>query len=361
MATIIVGGFALIFTVGGSGLFSFETPIDIQIDEQINGYLEAISADRRTLFFNDSLRSLLLVVVFAGTLWLYLLEKINKNILLIAFAVLVLFDLFNVDKRYVNDDFFTSARKVDKPFIASEIDKEILKDKSYYRVANLTKNMMTDGTTSYFHKSLGGYHAAKPRRYQELYDFHIAKGNLQVLNMLNTKYIIGSNENDEIGFDENKSANGNAWFVSNIKVVDNANEEILALDSLDTKTTAIINEKFISSDFIKNYKTDSTASIKLTSYKPNELKYESSTSDTQFAVFSEIYYKDGWNAYLDDKQVSYYNVNYVLRGMEIPKGNHQIIFKFEPTVIKKGNTITLISYGLLILIIGLWFYKFKKN
>lgn len=365
MATYIVGGLALIFTVGGTGLFSFETPIDLQIEEQIAGYLDAITADRRTLFFNDSARSLGLVLVFASFIWLFLKEKINKNIVLIGFAILLLFDLVNVDRRYVNDDFFVSARKVDKPFQASAIDKEILNDKSYYRVADFTKNLMADGTTSYFHKSLGGYHAAKPRRYQELYDFQISKGNAEVINMLNTKYIIGANEKGEVSKQINNAANGNVWFVTNIKVVDNANNEIKALDSLATKTAAVINSKLIISDFVTQYPLDSTASIKLISYKANELVYESNSKENQFAVFSEMYYKNGWNAYVDAVLTPHFNVNYVLRGMEIPKGNHKIEFKFEPEVIKKGNTITLVSYFFLLLIPLGWFFidkrKKKKN
>lgn len=359
--TIIVGGLALIFTVGGTGLFTFETPIDLQIDEQLGGYLDAIVADRKALFFNDSLRTLVLVSIFAGVIWLFVKEKIGKLVLIFVFGVLVLFDLINVDKRYVNNDFFVSARTVDKPFKETQIDKEILKDKSYYRVIDFTKDPMADGSTSYFHKSIGGYHAAKPRRYQELYDFHIAKGNIQVLNMLNTKYFIGANKKGEKGVQVNSETNGNAWFVNTIKVVNTANEEIMALDSLQTKTEAVINGSLITSDIVTQYPIDSVATIKLTSYKANELKYESNTSINQFAVFSEIYYKNGWNAYVDGKLTPHYNVNYVLRGMEIPKGKHTIEFKFEPTVIKKGNTLTLISYVLLVIIPLGWFFVEKKK
>lgn len=360
--TLIIGGLALIFTIGGTGLFSFETPIDVQIDEQISGFLDAITADRRTLFFNDSVRSLVIVLIVASVIWLFLKEKINKNVVLIGFVVILLFDLVNVDKRYVNNDFFVAARKVDKPFQASPIDKEIMNDKSYYRVANFTKNIMADGTTSYFHNSIGGYHAAKPRRYQELYDFHISKGNGEVLNMLNTKYLIGANEEGEVGYELNEGANGNAWFVNKIAVVANANEEIIALDSLNTKTSAVIESSIISSDFKTQYPLDSTATIKLTLYKANELVYESNSAQNQFAVFSEMYYKNGWNAYVDGKLTPHFRVNYVLRGMEIPAGTHKIEFKFEPAVIKKGNTITLISYFLLLLIpIGWFFVEKKKN
>jgi len=362
-STIIVGGLALIFTVGGSGLYSFETPTDVQIDAQISGYLDAIVADRQSLFYGDSLRSLTIVLIFAGLIYLYLIEKIKSLVLIVGFGVIVLFDLVNVDKRYVNNNFFTSARNVNKPFKASAVDKEILKDKSYYRVADLTKNIMADGSTSYFHKSLGGYHAAKPGRYQELYDFHIAKSNLEVLNMLNTKYVIASDETGKKSVQVNYEANGNAWIVNSIEVVDTANEEIVALDSIDTKKMAIINSKNISSDFVTDYVIDSLATINLTSYKANELNYKFSSNQNQFVVFSDIYYKDGWNAYIDGKLTPYFNVNYVLRGMEVPKGEHTIDFIFEPTVIKTGNTITLISYFFLLIIPVGWFFikKRKKN
>lgn len=359
--SIIVGGLALVFTVAGTGLFSFETEMDLQIDEQLAGYLDAIVADRKALFFGDSLRSLILVGVFGGVIFAYLKGKVKEIVLIIGFGALVIFDLGNVSKRYVNDDSFMPARKVDKPFVASAIDKEILKDKSYYRVADLTKNVMADGSTSYFHKSIGGYHAAKPRRYQELYDYQIAKGNMEMLNMLNTRYIIVANDKGEKSVEVNGGANGNVWLVNSLKVVETSNEEMTALDSLKTKNEAVINSKSISNDFKTNFPVDSTASIKLKSYKANELIYESSSNLNQFAVFSEVYYKDGWNAYIDGKLSPYFNVNYVLRGMEIPKGEHTIIFKFEPQVIKKGNTITLISYFLLLLIPVGWFFVEKKK
>ncbi len=359
--TIIVGGLALIFTVAGTGLFSFETAMDLQIDEQIAGYLDAIVADRQSLFFGDSLRSLIIVSLFAVIIYLYLNEKIKSLVLIISFGAIVLFDLVNVDKRYVNNDYFTSARKVDKPFSATAIDKEILKDKSYYRVANLSKNIMADGSTSYFHNSVGGYHAAKPRRYQELYDFQLAKGNMEVFNMLNTRYLITPDKSGKNSLSVNDKANGNAWFVTKINVVDSANEEITALNNLNTKTTAVINANTVSSDFKTVYTIDSLATIQLVSYKANMLKYEFSAKEDQFVVFSDIYYKNGWNAYVDGSLTPHYNVNYVLRGMEVPKGKHTIEFKFEPAIIQQGNTITLVSYFLLLLIPVGWFVVQRKK
>ncbi len=358
-ATIIVGGLALLFVVGGQELFSFETAVDVQIDEQVSGYLDAVTSDRHALFFGDSLRTLLLVLGIAGILFVYLKNIINKNILLVGFLGLLLFDMVGVNKRYVNNDNFTSARKVNKPFKKSAIDAEIIKDKEHFRVADFTKNLLADGATPYFHNSLGGYSAVKMRRYQELFDFHIATKNPEVLNMLNTKYVISIGEKGKV-LEKNQRANGNAWFVNDLIYVSNADEEIKVLDTINTRTTAIV-DGIYASELMNNFAIDSTATIKLTSYKANELVYESKTSSNQFAVFSEMYYKDGWNAYIDGEKTNHYRVNYVLRGMEVPEGEHEIVFKFEPNVIKKGTTITLISFGLLLLIPIGWFVIDKKK
>lgn len=359
----ITGGLALVFVLFGSNLFAFESFRDGNYAEMMNGgLLEAIIADRKAIFFEDSLRTLILVVIVAGTLWLFLKEKLKKNVATLIVAGLILFDLVNVDRRYVNKDDFLSAKKIDKPFVASEIDKEILKDKSYYRVANYIGDLMNDGGTSYFHKSVGGYHAAKLGRYQDLYDYQISKNNMEVLNMLNTKYVMFMDGNQQETVQQNPDANGNAWFVNDIKIVDDANKEIAALDSLKTKTEAVIDGRsIISEDFTNYYPIDSVATIELTSYKTNALEYKTYSKDYQFAVFSEIYYENGWNAYIDGELYPHYRVNYVLRGMEIPKGSHVVNFKFEPTVIQKGNTISLISYALLLIIPVGWFFIEKKK
>ncbi|HEY9220120.1 MAG TPA: YfhO family protein [Lutibacter sp.] len=358
---IITGSIALIFTVFGTSLFGFEGSRDAGYDQLLPGLLEAIIADRKAIFFSDSLRTFIFVALSAGVLWLFIKEKLNKNYAVLILAVLILFDLVSVDKRYVNNADFQNAREIDKPFVASEINQEILKDKSYYRVANFMVDPMNDGSTSYFHNSIGGYHAAKLERYQELYDFHIMKNNIEVLNMLNTKYFIFEDGSRRETVQQNPNPNGNAWLVNTIKIVDNANEEILALDSLKTKTEAVIDKRFVTEGFNANYPKDSTATIQLTSYALNNLVYDFNSNANQFAVFSEIYYKDGWNAYIDGNLTPHYRVNYVLRGMEIPKGKHKIEFKFEPAVIKQGSTITLISYGLLLIIFAGWFFVDRKK
>ena len=357
----ITGGIALIFTLFGTSLFDFEGLRDASYDKMLPGFLEVIIADRKAIFFSDSFRTLVFVTISAGILWLFVKEKLNQNYALIILGAVILFDLVSVDKRYVNNADFQNAREIDKPFVASEIDREILKDKSHYRVANFIVDPMNDGSTSYFHNSIGGYHAAKMERYQELFDFHISKNNIEVLNMLNTKYFVFEDGSRRETVQQNPEPNGNAWLVNTVKIVDNANEEILALDSLKTKTEAVIDKRFVSEGFKTNYPKDSTATIQLTSYALNNLVYDFNAATNQFAVFSEIFYKDGWNAYIDGNLTPHYRVNFVLRGLEIPKGTHKIEFKFEPTVVKQGNTITLISYGLLLIIFAGWFFVEKRK
>ncbi|WP_196890147.1 YfhO family protein [Aureivirga sp. CE67] len=354
----ITGGIALFFTLFGTSFFAFEGIIDQGFPPD---FKDVLISDRKSIFFEDSLRTLILVVISAGTLWFFNKEKIGKGIVYVVFFAVILFDLIGVDSRYVNSDDFVPARQVNKPYQASPIDKEILKDKSHYRVANFLLNPMNDGSTSYFHKSIGGYHAAKPGRYQELYDFHIAKKNLQVLNMINTKYFIDVDQERRPQIQINEEANGNAWFVDKVDFVKNANEEILALSNFDSKTTAIVDERFKKDLEGIQIMKDSTATISLTNYKANELTYESNTTKPQVAIFSEAYYKNGWNAYVDGQKTPIFRADYVLRGIVVPAGKHKVEFKFEPQVIKTGNTITLISYALLILIPLGWYFVEKKK
>ncbi len=357
-----VGGITLLFTLAGTSLFSFESFRDASLDQQLPGFGEILASERKSIFFKDSLRSLILILLSAGVLWASLKEKINKNVAIGILGFLILFDLVGVDKRYVNKDDFVAKTREEQPFAASSIDKEILKDKSYYRVANFGVNPLNDGSTSYFHNSLGGYHAAKPRRYEELFEHQIVKNNFEVLNMLNTKYIIFPDQQGKPLLQQNTDANGNAWFVNQVEFVDSADKEIKALDSLKTKEKAIANAEFKSLIKNNNFQKDSTATITLSDYKANRLRYQANTSSEQLAVFSDIYYKNGWNAYVDGKLTPHFRVNYVLRALEIPAGQHEIIFKFEPDIIKKGNTITLISYALLFLVpVGWFFIERKKN
>ncbi|MDA9992432.1 YfhO family protein [Flavobacteriaceae bacterium] len=327
---------------------------------QYEGLLDAVIADRKSLLYSDSFRSLVLISVSFSILWLFLKQHINKTKIIIVFTLLILFDLVQVNLRYVNDDDFRQARKIDKPFRASSADLQIQKDKSHYRVANFTGDPFQDGRTSYFHKSIGGYHAAKMGRYQDLIEFQLGKQNMQVYNMLNVKYfIIPDNEGKE-QMQQNPNNNGNSWFIKDIKYVKSANEEIKALDSLNTKTTVVINEKSLTTSVSYSKELDSLATINLVKYSLNALTYDSNSTKDEFAVFSEIYYKNGWNAYIDGELKPHLNVNYVLRGLEIPAGKHSVEFRFEPKVIQTGSTISLLSYVFLLLIPLGWFF-YDKN
>ena len=274
-------------------------------------------------------------------------------------------DLFFVAKNYVNAKDFVSAREMNEPFQAKEADLQILQDTTHYRVFEVAGNM-SSARASYFHKSLGGYHAAKPKRIQQLFDYQIAKNNKNVLDMLNIKYIIQSDEKGQEFATINPDANGNAWFVSQLKTVNSADEEMKALDKLNTKEVATLNQ-FEFGPWRKgnnnpnSFSKDSLATIKLDLYKPNHLKYTSNNSNDGFAVFSEIYYKDGWKATIDGKETPIYRVDYTLRGLEIPKGKHIIEFKFEPEVVKTGSTIALFSsITMILLIIGGVYFERKK-
>ncbi len=362
--TAITGGMALVFLMFKGSLFDFVGLRDGQfIQAYGQDYINAVKADRRAIFGADTLRTLVLVLISAGVIWMFIKQKLSKNRVIIAFAALILFDLVIVDRRYVNEDDFVSAIQVQKPYQANAIDLEIKKDKSHYRVFDLTAR----GTKpSYFHNSLNGYHAAKMNRYNDVFDFYIAKNHLEVLSMLNTKYIVVPGEDNQPQIYNNVEANGNGWFIKNFKAVETANAEILTLDSLNTKIRAVLNVSQFNKDYnsegIPSFTVDSLATIQLVDYKPNYLKYTSNNSNAGFAVFSENYYIQGWQAYLDGEKVDHIRVNYILRGMNVPAGEHTIEYKFEAQVIKTGSSIALAgSITLGILILGGLFWEFKPK
>ena len=348
-ALYIMGGTTLLFALTGSFLFDFEGLRDSQYQQQFPELLDALIADRKSMLINDSLRSLVFIVLSSAILWAFLTQKLKQNSSIVLLIGIIIIDLVSVNLNYVNKEDFTSARNVNKPFVLNNADKEILKDTGYYRVANFSGNILNEARTSYFHNSIGGYHAAKMKRYQELFDYQIAKNNFQAINMLHTKYFIINQ--DEI--QENPNSNGNVWFVNNLKVVDSANKEIQGLDSLKTKNEAIIRKKDHQRLGLAGkvkFKSDTISTIDLIARNAAYLKYKSLSKNPKFAVFSEIYYKDGWNAYLDGSLVPHARVNYVLRGMSVPEGVHTIEFKFEPSIISLGSTISLICYAFMILI-----------
>jgi hypothetical protein len=320
-------------------------------------FIAALKEDRKSLYSADLLRSGFLVLVAFGILWFFIKNKFTKNTAIILVGLIMISDLFFIDKNYLNAKNFVNPSDVDVPFQPTSADLEILQDTTHYRVFEVDGNM-SNARTSYFHQSVGGYSAVKPRRMQQLFDYQIAKNNTEVLNMLNTKYIIQTDKEGKEFPTSNPNANGNAWFVQKGKFVNSPDEEMKALDSLDTKNGAIVNQKEFGTQ-LKNttFVKDSLAIITMTSYKPNHLKYTSNNPNSGMAVFSEMYYADGWNAFIDGKKANYFRADYVLRAMEIPSGKHSIEFKFEPQVVKTGSTIALISSVLMLLLLigGIYF------
>ncbi len=334
-------------------------------------FLNSLETARISIFKADALRSFMFIISGALILFLFSFGKVAKNIMFGLLGLLVLLDLWTVDKRYLNADNFVPKSQMDVPFEQTAADQEILKDTDpNYRVFNTTVSVFNDASTSYFHKSIGGYHGAKMKRYQELFDAHISKNNMEVLNMLNTKYfIVGvpSNPQDPNSqktpmAQRNPAACGNAWFVKEYKFVANADSEIKSLEKFKPKEICFIDKTFESQ--LTNFKPkfDSTATISLKTYAPNELNYESNTSSEQLAVFSEIYYAKGWNAYIDDKKAEHFRCDYVLRAMKVPAGKHSIKFKFEPETYQKGETLAGVSSILMYVFLAfVIFMEFRKR
>ncbi|HMB99558.1 MAG TPA: YfhO family protein, partial [Flavobacteriaceae bacterium] len=359
----ITAGLALIFLLFKSSLFDFVGLNDGYYRQNYGQqFIDAIKSDRRMIFTQDTIRTLVLVLLSAGLVFMYLRKKLSETWMIVGFGVLILFDLVGVDKRYVNNDNFVSALQVNKPYQANSADLEILKDTTHFRVYDITSGNQP-AKASYFHNSINGYSAAKLRRYDELYDFHIEKSNMEVLNMLNTKYLIAQDEEGNIFPYTNEEANGNAWFIQSFKEVNSANEEIVALDdSLDTKRIAVLNTNQFGNLNKKSFEVDSTASIQVIEYKPNYIKYESNNINDGFAVFSEIYYPEDWKSYIDGQEAPHIRVDYVLRGMEIPAGKHIVEFKFDPQVVKTGSKIALASsFIFVILFLGGLFLELKNK
>ena len=356
--TMITAGFTVLILLGKLfGIFDFVGGNDGYYRQNYGQeFVDALREDRASFLTMDTFRTLIFVLLSAGIIYLFLKKKVSETKVILAFAVLIVVDLVSVDRRYVNNEDFVSKIKMERPYQANKADLQILKDDSNYRVFDITSG---GAKASYFHNALGGYHAAKPKRYQDLYEFYLSKNNINVLNMLNAKYIIGQGENGEPFPYVNNDANGNAWFVKQLKKVETADQEIKALDSLDNKNETVFSSVELNA---RTFKVDSTASIKVETYKPNYIKYSSNNPNDGFAVFSEMFYANGWNAYIDGKLEPHYKVNYALRGLQIPKGNHTVEFKFEPKVIETGSKIALASsVVLLLLIIGGLFYQFKTS
>ncbi len=366
-AFFVVGGLALLFAVmpGLAGSFINETRDKASFGESYEQLINAISADRESLLRMDALRSFAFILIGAGLIYAFISKKIKSNYLLIGLALTITIDMWAVDKRYLNNDNFgKKVKNLDTEVPPNAVDLEIMKDPAmYYRVYNLTVNPFTDGNTSRYHKSIGGYHAAKLKRYQELIENQISKGNMNVLSMLNTKYFITAPQGSNQAIPQiNQMACGNAWFINDIKYVASADSEMLALTNFDPKQTVFIDQRFKERVGAMNLKKDSSANIALTYYSPDTLNYTSNTAAESFAVFSEIYYEKGWNAYVDGQKTDHIRVNYLLRGMKIPAGKHEVSFRFEPANYFLGEKIAGVSSILLLLLVaGNLFMAYKKN
>jgi hypothetical protein len=325
--------------------------------------IQGLREDRKSVLRLDALRSLIFILLSAAVIWAALLKKIKIEFAYVALIVLVLVDMWAVNRRYLNNENFEASRKVENPYQETAANRQILADTDpNFRVLNSTVSVFKDASTSYFHKSIGGYHGAKLRRYQELFDYHISQNNQAVLNMLNTKYIIVADQNNQPQARLNRDALGNAWIVDDYKIAADADEEINALNDFDPAHLAIIDKRF--EDQLSGYQKGPgpNASVKLTSYKPNELIYAFDSDKDEMVVFSEIYYNKGWNAYIDNERLPYFRANYVLRAMIVPAGEHEIIWKFEPKAYYTGGSIMIISSIILLLSLLLALtYEFKTN
>ncbi len=387
----LTGGLALLFALVPKLFFSsYVSTMEMQAlqgipAEQLVPLLANLEEVRMSMFTADAWRSFFIILVGVALLWMYSAGKLKQTVLVGSLIVLCLVDMWDVNKRYLYDGQFVEKQEQTRTFEPTETDKMILQDKDLnYRVLNLAGNTFNENNTSYWHKSIGGYHAAKLRRYQEMIEEHIspemstlfkevasAGGDMDsldaskfpVLNMLNARYFIFPLEGGRTVPLRNPFTLGNAWFVNDIQYVNNANEEIEAIHGLDPIQKAVVDKRFES--VVKpSSVADSSCSIELTSYEPNDLKYEVNSTNGGTVVFSEIYYP-GWQAYIDGKEVEHGRANYILRAMNVPAGQHVVEFKFDPDTLHATETIAYIAFALLaiaaIVIVVLEIKKRKKE
>lgn len=348
----------------GKGLFDFKGVSDTLYEQYYGREVVAmIQEDRQSMYTSDLLRSTIFMLLTILFLNLYQYKKISEKGVQIALLLLIILDLGGVARRYVDEKDFVSTHRMKQPFEATQADNMILEDKSVYRVYEPEVGI-NGARTSYFHHSIGGYHAAKPKRLQELFEYQISNRNTEVLNMLNVKYILMRNENGQLQPMQNEDALGNAWFVNKIITKDTNDEVMQGLSDFNPRTEAIVLTKEVGNLNFKSSTMDSTATIVLKNYKPNKLEYKTDNQQKGFAVFSEMHYPHGWIATLDGIEVPHYRVNYLLRGMEVPAGKHTITFEFKPQVVATGTKISLAGNVLLILWLlgaGVVFYKNRRT
>lgn len=336
----ITGGLCLILALFGGSLFSFVSSNDAQLQANYPDWLfSAIVAERESILRSDSFRSFLFIVLAAGTIWLFANEKIKKSWMIAALGVIIVADMWPIDKRFFNDSNFVSPKQLSNSFEPKAYEKAIMADTDpHFRVLNLATNTFNDSRTSYYLKSLGGYSAAKLRRYQDIIDIYLSKVNLDVVSMLNGKYIITTDDEGKITPMRNPGALGNAWYVPSLTIVDTPAEECKALGAVDLSTTIVVGADY--RQYVEHFNPAAKDSrIELTSYAPDVLTYRSQSSKDGTVVFSEIFYPYGWNAYIDGKPAEIFRANYLLRAMNIPAGQHEIRMEFRPDSVELGDRL----------------------
>ncbi|MCD7710540.1 MAG: YfhO family protein [Porphyromonadaceae bacterium] len=372
----LTGGISLLFALFPGLFFRFLSGQESSYllpqmakDRQLAEVVNALEQVRMSIFRSDAWRSVIVIAIGGVLMFLFARKKIKSTVFVPGVILLCLVDMWAVDKRYLNSEQFI-PRQDTKNFAVSypksQADKDILQDKDpYYRVYNLTTNSFNDGATSFYHKHIGGYHAAKLGRYQDLIEHQISKGNPQVINMLNTKYFIVPDANRQPQAQLNPDALGNGWFVEEIKWVDNANEEMAALDDFNPAHTAVMDKSFAALFQGKSITADSTASVRLTSYSPEELRYNVSSQTGGAVVFSEIYYPHGWKATIDGVQTPIARTDYVLRAIYVPAGSHEVILSFNPTSVRTTETIARCGFGVfaivILLNIGMAYHRRRRG
>jgi hypothetical protein len=320
---------------------------------QISLLFNSLEEARRYIFRMDAIRSFIFIGLAAALVFLFSKNIVKTNILAIGLLALIFIDMWTVGKRYLNETHFATQSIKQQPLQPSAADQQILQDQDpNYRVLNVSVSTFNDATTSFFHKSIGGYHGAKLKRYQELIEHQLGRNNMDVINMLNARYFIVPGQDRQPMAQRNPGALGNAWFVDEVKMVANADSEIVALTEFNPSSVAIVDQRF--SNILNGFspQRDNTGQISLESYQPNHLVYDYNASSDQLAVFSEIFYDKGWNAYIDGTPAEHFRANYVLRAMRLPAGSHQVEFKFEPSTYFTGERIALAGSILLVLFLG---------
>ena len=339
----ITGGICLLLALFGGSMFSFVSSNDASMQAQLPDWVfSAIIDERASILRSDSFRSFLFIAVAAGVVWLFANDKIKKQWMVAALGVIIVADMWPVDKRFFNDSNFIYTKQLRNQFTPLPYEKAIMADTDpHFRVMNLAANTFNDSRTSYYFKSLGGYSAAKLRRYQDIIDVYLSSVNLEVVSMLNAKYIITQGDDGRETPMRNPGALGNAWYASSLSLASTPNDECSALGKVDLSSTIVVGDDF--KQYVSGFKPAAEgSSINLTSYAPDVLTYQSQSTADGTVVFSEIYYPYGWKAYIDGKPAEIFRANYLLRAMNIPAGQHEIRMEFRPDSVRKGNAIASI-------------------